>query len=1381
MLRCLFNRYYRTNIFLVILILYSINALKAQSSRINFKHYTINEGLSQNTVFCLLEDKEGIIWIGTEDGLNKFDGYDFTVYKHEFRNSNSISHNQINALYEDEKGRIWIGTSDGLNIFDKVSEKFTRISTRQGQSVTSNDFITSIFEDNEGHIWVTSLEGLKLYNPVNKTFKLFNYGSQKRADRVMEDSRGIFWVSLDKDLKRFDPVKKQFLPLPGILENNSSLRKSFIRVIKQDRSKKIWIGTETSGLFIYDEKANVLEHFKNEKSDKSSLPADIVREIAFPDKDNVWVGTRDGLSIFNRKTKKFTNYKNDRYDLKSLSQNSIRTILKDRAGNIWLGTFAGGINLVVTGHNMFNYIGAGTPTKPGLSYKMVSSIAGAKNGALWIGTEGGGLNYANINTSFFKLYSLPQISSNIGANTIKCILPEGDNLWLGTVNGLYFYNNSTEGLKKIPVPLDNKEIVSIVKAEGRLWLATNGSGLISMDEEGRTTSFRMKAADRNSLTHNDVAKIVKEASGNLWIATNKGLTYYSNGKFTQFYYDEKNPYSLSNNSISTILIDTKKRIWIGTKGGGLNLYDKKSKRFYVIDKSLGLSNDVIQAVEEDNKGNLWVSTNKGLSKISVKGVPPFSKENVGISSYFVEDGLQSNQFFLNSSYKNDKGELFFGGINGLTYFHPENIKSNYYKPPVIFTEFLIRNKPVVQYSDDSPLKQAINETKEITLTYDQVFITIRFAALNYVNPVKNKYAYKLEGFKRDEDWHYVDEQRMATYTNLDAGTYIFKVKAANNDGLWNDEAKTIKITVLPPWWKTWWAYTLYAFVIASILYLYYAYSLRTAKLKNELAFEHLIREKDNELYQRKLNFFTNISHEIKTPLTLILAPLEKLLNLNQGNNRTRHQLMLMKSNGERLLKLITQLLDFRKFDSGKMNLQAAEGNIVSFVKEVVAAFDAYAKHLDIDIKVEPEKRSIKVWFDRDKFEKILYNLLSNALKFTKPGGTVLIRIKQTELDSAEKGFILIEIEDNGTGISEDKISTIFEPFIHYDEDGANMQGSGIGLAFTRGLVELHHGQIFVESKPASEEESGKTCFTIKIPPGRNHLKAEEIITDYQESENIEGYSGGNKAKVSEPLENRTAKVLANMEDKPVMLIVEDNKDVMDFLQEHFKEKFNIETAFDGQEGIDKAIAIIPDIIISDVMMPRLSGTVLCSSLKTDNRTSHIPIILLTARSQVVHKLEGLETGADDYITKPFSISIVEAKVWNLMEQRQLLRERYRKEITLQPQNLAITSPDEVFLKKVMAYIELNIAEPGLNVEDLAKEVFMSRTTLYRKIKALTNQTTVEFIRTVRLKRAAQLLKSNNHSINEIAYMTGFTDIDYFRKCFKEQYKKTPTEYINNEG
>lgn len=1375
-------------IFLFLFVFITIEAI-SQSQKINFKSYTINDGLSQNAVMCLLQDHFGFIWIGTEDGLNKFDGNEFISYRHDNTDSTSISNNQINALYEDIDGKIWIATAKGLNIFDRKKEKFQKITQSSNNNDGAGDFITSICKDKRGNFWLGSLADLKLYQPKKNKLTIFKGFKGKsnelnKVNFIFEDTDGLFWISIGKDLRRFNPITKKTLALPSLLEDNQMLRESFTRVIRQDKNGNIWIGTDNNGVFLFNKKGNTLRNFRNIAGDKNSLPTNIVREIQFNNENEVFIGTRDGLSIYNIKDNTFKNFRNDIYDSFSLSHNSIRSILKDTAGNIWIGTYAGGVNLITLTNNMFSLIGEQIGNKKGISHRVVSSIINGDNQSLWVGTEGGGLNYLDKNKNIIKKIKLLKGSEDVSANTIKSLLKEDDNIWVGAFKGLFKFNTKSNELTKITTP-ENKGIYTLEKTKEGVWMGTNGAGMFLRKPDGSYLVFKNNNNNAESLCGNSITKIFKNNLDHLWIGTDRGLNYFDGKKFKQYFHKPHQKYSLSSSSILSIFIDSKNRIWIGTKGGGLNLFDLKSDKFYNISTKDGLSNDVIQSIIEDNNGDLWLSSNGGISRVHFKnGTLPFKKNSFSIFNYYAEDGLQSNQFLPSASNKNIAGELFFGGINGISFFNSNKIKKNNYKPNIVFTDFSIRNKPVNIYEENSPLFDAINETKEIELTYDQTFITIKYAGLNYINPNKNQYAYKLEGFTNDNDWHNVGNQMLATYTNLDAGTYLFKVKASNNDGVWNEVPRTLKITVFPPWWKTWWAYIIYIILISLLLYFYYYYSLKTAKLKSDLIYEHLIREKDQELYQNKLNFFTNISHEIKTPLTLILAPLEKLLLLNEGNNRVQNQLTLMKRNGERLIRLINQLLDFRKFESGNMQLKASKGNIVRFIREVSLAFQSYAQYLEISLKVESDQKTINLWFDRDKFEKILYNLVSNALKFTKKNGEIIIKIEEEFVNqnlNNQADFVVIQVLDNGIGISKLHIDKIFDQFKHYDDEGVNTNGSGIGLAFTKGLVEMHYGQIAVSSMEATNNNNGSTCFTVKIPTGSAHLNQNEIIIDYKTSENIESYH--DQAFTIKPnvlSESKKEKVLHNNNgEKPLMLIVEDNNDVLAFLVSHFDDKFIIHQASNGKIGLDCAISLIPDIIISDVMMPEMSGILLCSTLKSDNRTSHIPIILLTARTPLIYKIEGLETGADDYITKPFSINVLETRVWNLLDLRQKLRDRYKKEVTLQPKNIAITSPDEIFLDKVMKFIEENIAESTLNVEELSKEVFMSRVTLYRKIKALTGQTTIEFIRSVRLKRASQLLITQNYTVAEVAYMVGFTDIDYFSKSFKLQYQKTPKQYSKN--
>ncbi len=1369
-----------------LLFTYRVSAY-AQRPVLKFRHLTINEGLSQNTVFCTYQDHKGFIWIGTEDGLNRYDGVDWLIYKHELDDKQSLSNNQVNSIVEDENGDLLIATSDGLNIYHRDLENFSRINLRS-TTAQKNDFISYLMKDASGDFWISCRDGLKLLDKNHKVKATYKYSSLEngvnpyKVLNTFESKDHRLWVNTGTGLRLFDIKSKKFIALPKVISQNSALTTDNVRTVKQTKAGDYWMATETNGLFFYDAHHQNLINYKASPGG-NSLPSNVVRDIFIYSENELWIGTREGLSVFNVATNKFYNYTYDKYDQNSLAHNSVRNFLRDNAGSIWIGTYAGGINIFNENSRNFSYLGEKVGVNLGLNHRVVSSIIKEKDGGLWIGTEGGGLNYINRKKEIDQ-YHTTQGNINNSSNIVKCMVDDGKgHLWLGTYNGISIYNKNTGIFSDLLKNQNHQNTVepyqihNLVLKNDKAYIATNGKGLVIYNH-GKLKEYLYDIKKTHSISSNNLTSLLA-VNEDLWVGTQKGLNFFNHqsGSFTRFLNQEDNPQSISGNSVLCLYKDNKGRLWVGTEGGGLNLFNASNKTFSQITEKNGLANNVIHAMVEDGMGFLWASTNKGLSKIDIRKYNGNAGQALKIINYTVADGLQSNQFSNGAVAKGADGELLFGGINGITFFHPDEIKSNSFKPKVVLTDLLIRNKEADINSEDSPLKKQIEETNEIVLSYDQAYITIKYAALNYINSEKNRYAYKLEGFA-DDDWNEVGDQHAATYTNLSAGHYVFKVKAANNDGIWNDEVRSLKIKVLPPFWKTWWAYSLYLFIIVGILYLYYIYSIRTAKLKNELAFEYKSHQKDQELTQRKLSFFTNISHEIKTPLTLILAPIEKLVEMNAGNNIVQNQLSLMQRNGERLVRLINQLLDFRKFESGKITIQAAEGNMVRFVKEVVMAFDAYAKYLKIDLVVEAEIKSIRAYFDRDNFEKILYNLLSNSLKFTPEGGCIRVTVSSEQLANNEKGFVCVSVEDDGKGIPKEYTDKIFEEFNHLDVDGMNPLGTGIGLAFTKGLVNLHHGNISVESSEAKEGKKGFTKFTVKIPLGKAHFSKAEIIENYQNSENINLYKfKDDDIGSSQIILKKKEEILKEAgADVPIMLIVEDNKDVRGFLEDHFKDAFVVHTAENGAIGLDKALELIPDIVISDVMMPEMSGTELCSKLKSTEATSHIPVILLTARTPLIYKMEGLETGADDYITKPFSLKIVEARVWNLLELRRQLRERYRKEVSFTPKNIAISSPDEKFIEKVMKFIEDNLGESTLSVEELGKEIGMSRVTLYRKIKALTNQTTIEIIRSVRLKRAAQFLETGHYNVSEVAYMVGFTDLDYFRKCFKEQFNKTPKAF-----
>jgi len=1353
---------------------------------VKFKHIGINEGLSQNSVFCMLQDHDGLVWIGTEDGLNKYDGYEFTVYKHKNEDKTSLSHSQINALLEDDAHNLWVGTSGGLNIMDSRTEKFNHIKISVVHYDENRDFISSLVKDKNGNIWIGSYDGLKMYDKQQKKYLSYNPAglpavnyNLNKVKAIYLDKNKIMWISIGPDFMRFDIDKRQFLPLPPVLQQNLTLRKSNVRVIRQDNSGNYWFGTESAGLYKFNIKSNTLLNYN---TSNSALTTNVVRDIMTFSDTALWIGTRNGLDILNTRTNSFSSYHYNRFDPSALSHNSVRSFLKDKSGNIWIGTFAGGINTYDAESENFKNITEQTGQKPGLNHSVVSSILLNNDGTLWVGTEGGGLNYVDRKKAIFKNYPVQEGRKTDQSNIVKSITRADDgSLWIGSYDGLVHFNPSQGTtqmytLNKEREDQDKKlEITSVLNGTDGLWVASNGSGLYFVNKKGQIKVFLHGADNKATLSSDNLTVVLKDPAGNLWVGSQRGLNYYNakNDTFTRFLNDPDNNQSINNNSVLSLFIDSKNRLWVGTQGG-LNFYNAATHNFYPITESEGLANNVIHAIQQGSDGSLWISTNKGLSNIHIESDHlPFNRAGLGILNYTIDDGLQSNQFSERAVAKAKDGELLFGGINGISSFYPDKLIRNNVKPNIVFTDFEIKDKLITVLSENSPLKNPINDTKHITLTYDEAFIGIKFAALNYIDPGKNQYAYKLEGLHNDNDWHYVGNQRTATYTNLSEGDYIFKVKAANNDGIWNNNPKTLRITILPPSWKTWWAYLIYAAAILSLLYLFYYYSFKTAKLKHELDIEHMLHEKDEELAQRKLSFFTNISHEIKTPLTLILAPIEKLINMNEGNNKVQNQLMLMQRNGDRLIRLINQLLDFRKFESGNMKLNAGKSDIVKFAKEVVTAFEAYALDRKIKLKFLSDVRSLLVWYDADKLEKILYNLLSNAIKFTPADGEVSLSLTKTD-----NNFIALSVRDNGIGISEEKQQHLFEQFNHNPDTNINATGSGIGLAFTKGLVELHHGKIQVDSNPARDGDDGYSVFTVILPLGNAHLKNDEISPKQTDSEHISSYCNDQSA-TKEPVKYLMSGVEDNTaNEKPLMLIVEDNIEVLEFVASSFEHNFHIHKASNGLEGWQKAIEIIPDIVISDVMMPEMTGTILCSKLKADTRTSHIPVILLTARTPLIYKIEGLETGADDYITKPFSLRVLETRVNNLLELRKKLRERFSKDVYLQPTNMAITSPDEKFLKKVMEFIDMNMEEATLNVEEMGREVGMSRVTLYRKIKALTNQTAIEFIRNVRLKRAAQLLEQNKLYVNEVAYMVGFTDVDYFRKCFKEQFGYTPKEYSN---
>lgn len=1369
---------YLKHIFLFCLLLTTVLISRSQSPPLKFKHLSFKEGLAQSPISSIVKDSKGFIWLGNWKGLTRYDGYTFRTFHHQANNPKSISNNRVNSIIEDKNGKLWIGTSNGLNAYDPATEIFKRIDIKNVKG--GINYISGVKIDSYGNIWTSTFAGVKLVDTIKAQLKALpslndtsiNSLSSAVTFTLFEDKDRTMWVGSKNGVKRFDPKTKKLIPLPSGIANNAEFMSAKILVIRQDKLGNMWFGSEASGLYCYNFADNTIIGFNHIEGNSNSLLSNWIRDIFVYDAQNIWVGTRNGLSVYNTITKKFTNYAHHSLDPDGLNDSTIWSFMLDEAGGIWVGTFAGGLNVYYPENGNFVNIGEGAGQRIGLSHPMVNAISQDNDGSLWIGTYGGGINHFNLKTKAYTFHPIrnDQKQTRNGVKSLA-IAPNG-NLWVGTLDGLCSFNKTTKEIKFFNFSVTQGKfsenlINAIVPDNGGVWVGTNGGGLRYLKADGTYATFTHNPKVKNSISDNFVTALLKDAQNNLWIGTQNGLNYYDPKKDLFIRYTKSAaPNTLSNNSIITLLKDSKDRLWIGTEGGGLNYFDPISNKFYPLNAKGQLTDEVIHSILEDDNGNIWLSTDNGLYKLRFKNFKlPFSAENILVTNYNANDGLSSNQFLTNSGIKLKDGGLMFGGINGLTYFYPQQIIKNTLKPKVVFTDFLIRNKNVALDSADSPLKESITFAKRIELNHDEGYITIKFAALNFVNSEKNQYAYKMEGIRGD-DWHFSGTQREANYTNLEPGHYTFKVMAANNDGIWNNEPISIQIVVLPPWWQTWWAYLIYAIVFYLIAKTIYGFVRNRAKLKRELYLEQVANERQEELHQMKIDFFTNISHEIRTPLTLILGPLEKMV-LDSGAHTTLYrQLLQVQNNANRLMRLVTELMDFRKAESGYMKLAFSSCNIVHFTEEIYLSFQNLAEDKNISYHFVSDAAEINVYFDKDHFEKVLFNLLSNAFKFTPEGGKIEVSIAQKE------DWVSLQITDNGTGISPKNIEKLFNKFFQVYNAEVSNNGYGIGLALSKSIVELHKGKIDVVSE-LSNPKNRRTAFTVSLPMGSAHLDQQMLMPEYMNSDNpVHYYLQSQANTIITPSEVVVAEV------KYTLLVIEDNVELRNFIKESFQHQYKILQAANGVEGLELALSQLPDLIISDVMMPEMDGLELCRRVKTDERINHIPVILLTARAAYIHQINGLEKGADAYITKPFSIQVLELNIKNILSTKEAGRQKFIRELLLNPQPREETSPDEKFLGKLMAVIEKNLDNSDFEVATIVDEIGMSKTVLYKKVQSLTNLSVADLIKSVRLKRAAVLLAQNQMSIAEIAFAVGFNDRKYFSKEFKKLYNLSPSEYIS---
>jgi signal transduction histidine kinase/ligand-binding sensor domain-containing protein/DNA-binding response OmpR family regulator len=1391
---------------IIFLILFPL-LLYAQQSGIKFECLSLQDGLSQSTIRCIFQDTRGFIWIGTQDGLNRYDGYQFKIYKHDPHDSTSVSSSIIYSICEDQQCNLWIGTDGGgLNKFDIETETFIHYKNDpQNPHSLSFNRISSVCIDHLGILWIGTFGGgvneMQLPFDGDSLPKFTHFSCQPEDSiglvhynvlAVYEDRNGVVWVGTDSSgLCKFDRKTEAF--------TNYRLSKYNIAIssIFDGKSGVLWIGTYGGGFYKFDPCTETLKHYENDPQNPNSLSHNQVYSI-IEDRDGmVWIGTRyGGLNKFHPQKEKFTHYQNNPANPNSLSHNYINEIYEDRSGVIWIGTFGGGVNKFYPQQNKFRHYKKEPGAQNTLSHNFVVSIYEDTHSNLWIGTYGGGLNklVRNEDSQIYTSYKNDPVNPNsLCGNVVRAIYEDkSGGLWIGAwQSGLDYFtplldrnkNGQIIHYKHIPGnqnSLINNAVMCVhERKNGEIWVGTENGGLHQFNPQAK--SFKRYFNDPNnpkSLSDNSVYCILEDQSEVLWLGTCGGLNKFDreNEEFKYYNHEPGNPSSLSHDHVRSIHQGQQSNIlWIGTSNG-LNKFDPSKEIFIRYGENDGLPDGLIHGILEDNDRNLWLSTHKGLSR--------FDPKTETFRNYDASDGLQRNEFNGGAYFKSPRtGEMFFGGVNGFNSFFPENIKDNPYIPQMAITDFQLSNKSIPTCT--LPLTKSITETKEIILSHEDHVFSFEFTALHFACPHKNQYAYKMDGL--DKDWNYIGTRRFTTFTNLSPGEYVFRVKGSNCDGIWNEEGRSIKIIVTPPWWKTWWAYLIYFILFSGITFSIIRFSINRSLLKGELALKQEHAEKLEDLDRMKSRFFANISHEFRTPLTLILGPLEKLLS-ETIDKRLVKQYRVMLRSGRRLLRLINQLLDHSKMESGSMSLKASPENIVKLIRSTVLFFSSMAERRKIELKFSASQDSIEAYVDRDKLEKIMSNLLSNAFKFTPEGGKIYVTVSMANDESISqpypikwsknwnKDFVEIVVADTGTGIPPDRIDKIFDRFFQVEDASTRThEGTGIGLALTKELVEIHHGEICVESQISDEPDAQGTTFFIRLPLGKAHLKDQEIV----EISHISSVDEKTSFELEKPEFEEISQITPEIHLKKgaeIILIVEDNQDVRDYIREFLETSYQIIDAKDGLEGFEIATEKIPDLIVSDVMMPRMDGFEFCSKIKTDERTSHIPVILLTARASGDSKVEGLETGADDYLTKPFDVRELQVRIKNLIEGRRKLRERFSHEITLQPKDVAITSMDQQFLQRAMDIVEKHIADAEFTTDTLAWEVGLSRMQLNRKLQALTDQPSCGFIRMLRLKRAAQLLQQSAGTVTEIAYDVGFNSLSHFAKAFREQFGQSPSEY-----
>lgn len=1338
----------------------STPVMKAQTG----KFYSTDKELSNSLINAVYQDRKGFIWIATENGLNKFDGTRFSIYRHNATDSTSLKNNYVRTLFEDSRGNFWIGCINGLQRYDRATDNFHElfISRKDGRK---NPHITSIIERRNGDLWIaTSGQGAislkKNSNPASfhiETELTDRIGSNY-LNVIFEDSRQNLWIATEeKGLYRYSPESKELKSYKAPYH----IAGDDVSAICEDAHGQIFVGTLTKGLFRLSsrQEGNFEPVLYQNRMNLN------IRTLIIDTRGKLIIGT-DGEGV-----KEYQPQQDIIVDSEinagpfDFSKSKVHSLIEDKDHNLWLGIFQKGLILVPGISNKFDYYGYKSIHNNTIGSSCVMAIHTDEQATIWIGTDNDGLYAINDQGKQLRHYTHQAGNPQSVPGTILCLYEDSNQeLWLGSYfDGLARMNKQTGTCQDATSLLQGNlnagkpKVSCIIEDKNKnLWVGTYGSGLYKINLPTQHVTYYESTRNENDdwsinrLPNDWISYLLEDKEGMIWIGTYKGLAVL-NPQTDNFINYKKQNNLLPGYVVYSLLESSNGEIWAGTSEG-LVCLNKDRLTPVLFTTADGLPSDIICGLAEDEKKNIWISTHQGISKLN----PPEKK----FINYYAGDGLQGNEFTRTAVFKDKRGKIFFGGTNGVTAFYPQDITEIKKEMNVLITGFHVANRPVKKgdkSGNNVITDTAVMDTEQFTLAYNENTFSIDFSVLEFSNPDRISYQYKIK--ELGDEW--ISTQpgtNRVTYSSLKPGKYTFSVQARDHNNFSN--IRTVTIAITPPWYQTWWAKVIWGCLGALLIYALTMYILSRIRHRQEV-----MRQKHMEqINEAKLQFFINISHEIRTPMTLIISPLEKLL---AEHSEKQPVYLMIYRNAQRILRLINQLMDIRKLDKGQMHLKFRETDIVGFINDLMQTFNYQAQKKNITFTFEKELEgadSLKVWIDLNNFDKVLMNVLSNAFKYTHEGGNIEVSLKTGHNDAyrgALKDYFEIDITDNGIGIDKNKIEQIFERFYQIDNDMTQSNfGTGIGLHLSRSLVELHHGIIKAENR----EDGQGTRFVIRLPLGSNHLKAEELENP-EETGSEPTISQLPKDSIYETEEENKTNEYRKPKAKTRyrVLIVEDDEEIRRYIRSELDSDFRIYECTNGREGLETILKEKPDLVISDVMMPEMDGITLCRKIKQNININHIPIILLTAKSKAEDQIEGLEIGADAYIVKPFNTELLRTTISNLIANRERLRGKLVGEQQVEEKitKIEMKSNDEILMSKVMKTINDHLADPTLNVEMLAANVGMSRVHMHRKLKELTNQSARDFIRSIRLKQAANLLREKNLSVSEVAYATGFSNLSHF--------------------